>query len=128
MKSAKYLLLLQEKSRMNDSGLAKLLNITQPAISQYKAGKRVMDDETCLAIALQLDINPMEVIGAACIDRAEKSGQKSLWEVFMTRTANVKSAGVSAALVFAIVSIFLTPSPANAAPILKAENCSIYIM
>jgi DNA-binding XRE family transcriptional regulator len=128
MKSVRYLEKLQEKSKLNDTDLAKKLGVTQPAISNIKAGRRVMDDEVCLAIALQLDINPMEVIGAACIDRAEKSGQKSLWEVFMTRTANVKSAGVSAALIFAVVSIFMTPTPANAAPILKAENCSIYIM
>ncbi|MBC3935810.1 helix-turn-helix transcriptional regulator [Undibacterium sp. CY7W] len=128
MKSVKYLEKLKEEKHLSDAELSRLLNISKAAVSQYKSGVRVMDDETCLAIALQLSINPMEVIGAACIDRAEKSGQKSLWEVFMMRTANVKSAGVSAALIFAVVSMFLTPTPANAAPILKAENCSIYIM
>jgi hypothetical protein len=29
----------------------------------------------------------MEIIGAACIDRAEKSGQKSLWEVYDENSA-----------------------------------------
>lgn len=111
MKSVKYLEKLQKKENLNDTELAKLLGITQPSISNLKAGRRVMDDETCLAIALKLGINPIEIVGAACIDRAEKTGQKSLWEVFMTRTATTASA-----LLFAFfVNLFLTPEAANAA-------------
>lgn len=111
MKSAKYLQKLQEMRKINDTDLAKLLHLTQPAISNYKSGKRIMDDETCLAIALELGINPIEIVGAACIDRAEKTGQKSLWEVFMMRTATTASA-----LLFAFfVNLFLTPEAANAA-------------
>jgi hypothetical protein len=112
MKSVKYL--EQVKSRhglKNDLALANHLNWTSGKISQYMTGKRVMDDEACLAIALQLGINPMEVIGAACIDRAEKTGQKSLWEVFMSRTA----ATAAGALLVTGVNLFLTPGDANAA-------------
>lgn len=111
MKSVKYLLDLQERRRLTDTALANLLGISQPAVSQYKNGKRVMDDETCLAVALQLEIDPMQVLGAAFLDRAEKTGQRSLWEVFMNRAA----ATAGAVLVASSVNVFLTPNPANAA-------------
>jgi hypothetical protein len=86
------------------------MDMAPNTISQYMLGKRVMDDEACIAVALQLGIHPMEIIGAACIDRAEKSGQKSLWEVFMSRTA----AATAAVLVASGVNLLLTPSNAEA--------------
>jgi DNA-binding transcriptional regulator YdaS (Cro superfamily) len=110
MKSVKYLIELQRIRGLNDTALAKLLGVTQAAISHYKSGRRIMDDEACLAVALQLGTNPMEVIGAACIDRAEKTGQKSLWEVFMSRTA----AATAAVLVASGVNLFLTTENAEA--------------
>jgi len=128
MRSVKYLEKMQFEKRLNDTQAAALLKISKAAVSQYKSGNRIMDDETCLAIALELDINPMEIIGAACIDRAEKSGQKSLWEVFTTRTANVKSTGVTAALILSLVTIFMTPTPAKAAEIQATSDCHFYIM
>jgi len=111
MKSVKYLLDLQRKKSLNDTATAQLLGVTQAAISHYKTGRRVMDDETCLAIALQLEVDPLQIIGAACIDRAEKTGQKSLWEVFMARTA----ATAAAVLLASGVNLFLTPGNAEAA-------------
>lgn len=124
MKSIKYLEKLQYEKRINDAETSRLLKVSKAAISQYKSETRIMDDETCLAIALQLEINPMEIIGAACIDRAEKSGQKSLWEVFMTRTQTAKSAGVAAALLLVFVTLFLTPDAANAATTRVSESIS----
>lgn len=118
MKSVKYLEKLQIAEQLNDTELAKLLGITQPSISNLKAGRRIMDDETCLAIALKLGINPIEIVGAACIDRAEKTGQKSLWEVFMTRMA----ATASAILFVLFVNFILTPQAANAATMQVSEG------
>ncbi len=113
MKSVKYLdRVLQEKGFKNDFTLSKHLGWSSGAISMYRTGKRVMDDEACLAVALELNINPMEIVGAACMDRAEKTGQKSLWEVFMSRTAQATAASVLASLT---VTLFLTlPQPVQA--------------
>ena len=111
MKSVKYLLDLQERKNLSDTALASLLGVSQPAISQYKHARRIMDDETCLSVALHLGIEPMEILGAVFLDRAEKAGQRSVWEVFMNRAA--MTAG--AALVATSVNFFLTPTPANAA-------------
>lgn len=122
MKSVKFLEQLQARDNLNDTDLAKKLGISQPSISNLKAGRRVMDDETCLSLALELGINPMEIIGAACIDRAEKSGQKSLWEVFIQRTQTVKTASVSAALALVFVTNLLTPTEAKAAPAIEVSQ------
>ena len=127
MKSVKYLNDVKEKHGLkNDRQLAAHLDMTSGTISQYMNGKRVMDDETCIAVALALNIHPMEIIGAACIDRAEKSGQKSLWEVFMTRTA----ATAASVLLASSVNLFLTPGQAEAAQVkapLSADNAqSLY--
>lgn len=112
MRSVKYIEQLRETlTRKSDQEVADKLGISRAAVNHYKTGFRVMDDETCLALALQLNIDPMEIIGAACMDRAEKSGQKSLWEVFMSRTA----AAAATVLMASGVTIFLTPGNAEAA-------------
>lgn len=102
----------------NDFALATKLGWSTGAISMYRQGKRVMDDEACLALALEIGISPLEIIGAACLDRAEKSGKSSLWEVFMNRAA----ATAGAVLVATSVNVFLTPSPANAASMRVSEG------
>ena len=83
-----------------------------------------MSNEVCLKVAAGLDLDsPLPVIMAADMDRAEKTGQQSLWEVFLPRMA-----GVSAALLLGIVTNFVTPSPAQAAPALENGANAIYIM
>lgn len=114
MKSVKYLNDLQKMTGLNDTALGKELGVSQAAISQYKGGKRIMDDETCLAVANLLNVDPILIVAAACVDRAEKTGQRSLWETFlMSRMAT------AATLLFLVsVNLFLTPEKAEAAPAL----------
>ncbi|MFZ6648890.1 helix-turn-helix domain-containing protein [Undibacterium sp. TJN25] len=111
MKSVKYLEMLQSKQQLGITEMAKLLKITQPAMSNIFAGRRIMENETCIALALALQIEPIKIIMAADMDRAERSGQKSLWEVFTARMA----ATASALLLAFVVNLFLTPTPAEAA-------------
>nr|WP_315468243.1 Cro/Cl family transcriptional regulator [uncultured Undibacterium sp.] len=122
MKSVKFLETLQSEKNLNDSEVAQLLKKSKSSISQYKSGARVMDEEMCLALAMELDIDPLKIIAAAGMDRAEKSGQKSLWEVFMTRTQTAKTAGVSALLCFVFVINFMTTQEAKAAPVLALNG------
>jgi hypothetical protein len=119
MKSVKFIDQLKTQEGLkNDLAAAKFLGWTSGKISQYRTGTRVMDDEACLALALALNIDPLQVVGAACIDRAEKSGQSSLWEVFMSRTA----ATAASVLLATSVSLFLTVPDANAATMRVAED------
>jgi transcriptional regulator with XRE-family HTH domain len=92
MKSTKFLADLSEMTGKSDRQLALQLNVTHSSISQYRSGKRIMDNEACIAVALALGIDPMKVIMAADMDRAERSGQQSLWEVFTQRMAKANNA------------------------------------
>lgn len=127
MKSAEYL--DQVKTKLNlhtDKDLAEHFKVTKAAISQYKSGARIMENEMCLAVALELDIDPMRVIMAADMDRANRSGQHSLWTVFSQRMA----ATAASALLVAGVTLFLTPQNANAstykASSTPAESTNLY--
>jgi len=116
MRSVKYLEMVKEKHDLkNDRKLALFLQKGTNTISQYMSGSRVMDEETCLAVAMALDIEPTKVLMAAGIDRAEKTGQKSLWEVFSQRMA------ITASLIL-VVNLFLTPEKAEAAPLLAHKS------
>lgn len=123
MKSTKYLdRAIKELNLKNDSGLAREMEWPTSKISQYRTGKRTMDNEACLALAIKLGIDPMPIIMAADIDRAERTGQHSLWEVFSRRTATAASV-----LAVVLVNFLLTPTPSEAAPALhKAESTNVY--
>ncbi len=124
MKSVKYLdELMKAKNLKNDAELARYLDWATSKISQYRTGKRMMDNEACLAIALKLGIDPLKIIMAADIDRAERAGQHSLWEVFSQRTATT-TASAALALAIGVVTLFVTPTPSEAAPVLKHNDAT----
>ncbi|MFX3549757.1 Cro/Cl family transcriptional regulator [Ralstonia mannitolilytica] len=101
----------------NDRGLAKLLELVPSAVSHYRTGRRSMDNEVCLRLAQLLDMeNPMPIIMAADMDRAERAGQRSLWEVFSPRMAHSGLMAVLVALGLGVTN-FVTPSTAKAAPL-----------
>ncbi|KVC68793.1 Cro/Cl family transcriptional regulator [Burkholderia ubonensis] len=113
MRSPKYLdQLRQHKGFKNDTELAEFLGVKQNTISQYRHGKGFMSNDVCLKVAAGLGMdNPLLIIMAADMDRAEKAGQQSLWEIFLP-----KMVGFSAAVAIGIITYFVTPSPAQAAP------------
>lgn len=120
MKSTKYLDDLMRKNEFRrDKELAKLLGVTAATISQYRSGARVMDNETCLRIAIALETDPMPIIMAADIDRAERSGQRSLWESFSRKAAAFAGVAVMASS----VNLFLTVDKAEASILpMKTES------
>jgi transcriptional regulator with XRE-family HTH domain len=119
MKSAEYLDQVKQKLNLaTDKELAEHFNVTKAAISQYKSGTRIMENEMCLAIALELNIDPMRVIMAADIDRATRSGQNSLWTVFSQRM----TATAASAILALGVNLILTAPDANAATMRVAEG------
>ena len=101
-----------------DKQLAEWLGVTPVSVSNYRAGDRFMDNEKCVKIALELDMDPLKVIMATDMDKADRTGQKSLWSVFSERMA----ATAAAALLAAGVTLFLTPGDANAASMRVPEG------
>ena len=128
MQSVKYLEAVKTRYNIKtDAGLAEKIGVGKSAVSHYMKGARVMDEETCLAVALALEVNPMEVMMAAGIDRAEKAGQKSLWTVFSQRMA----ATAATVAMASAVTLFLTPQNAEArtySPASAQNSYQIYIM
>jgi predicted transcriptional regulator len=122
MRSLKYLEMVKEKYALNSAtAVAVKLGLSKQAVSNYLNGNRVMDDETVAAVALALNLTEhqtMELVMAAGMDRAEKAGQKSLWEVFSQRMTAVAASAVMAAG----VTLFLTPAPADAAT-MRDSSC-----
>jgi transcriptional regulator with XRE-family HTH domain len=59
--------------------LAQRLGITRPAISQYMAGTRIMDDYTAARVAKVLGIDPLQVIAAANAEREKDSERRGFW-------------------------------------------------
>jgi len=114
MRSLKYLEMLKEKYRLNSAtAVAVKLGLSKQAVSNYLNANRVMDENTCLAVAMALELSEhetMQLLMAAGIDRAEKTGQESLWTVFSQRMATV----AASALLVVGVTGFLTPQNAEA--------------
>lgn len=110
-----------------DKQLADWLGVTPVSISNYRHGERFMDNEKCVKLALELDIDPLKIIMATDMDKADRTGQQSLWTVFSQRMA----ATAASALLVAGVTLFLTPQNAEAHtynPSVAQENGCIYIM
>lgn len=81
MKSAEFInQLIEQNNLKNDSAASKFLNWSSGQMSQYRTGKRIMDNEAAIQLAIALNINPLAVIMAADIDRAQKAGKSSAWE------------------------------------------------
>lgn len=105
--------LIEKKGLKNDLGLAKHMGWSSGRMSQYRTGKRIMDNELCVRLAMELDMeNPLPIIMAADMDRAERAGQRSLWEVFSPRMAH--SAATILVLATAGVTNFVTPTTLQA--------------
>lgn len=129
MRSERFLDAVKERHGLaSDTALAEFLGVTQAGISHYRSGRRTMDNETCLRIAQALDMDdPMPVIMSADMDRAERAGQHSLWEVFSRRMARAATPATLAVLV-ASVTNFVTPTPAQAAPALDSAGKTVRLM
>jgi transcriptional regulator with XRE-family HTH domain len=125
VRTGKYLdAVIERHDLKNDRKLAEFLGVAQSAISQYRTGKRSMDNEMCLRVAQALDMtDPLPIIMAADLDRAERAGQRSLWEVFSPRMAHSGLVAVLVALGLGVTN-FVTPSPAEAAPLSHSTGSS----
>lgn len=69
----------------SDYALAKALGVGQSAIIGYRAGRTTINDDTALAIAQLLDLNPLEVIATANAERAKTPEMKARWTGVMEK-------------------------------------------
>jgi transcriptional regulator with XRE-family HTH domain len=64
----------------SDYALAKALCVTRAAVSKYRLGLSVFDDNTALRVAEVLSVTPFEVIAAANAERSKDEPVRALWE------------------------------------------------
>lgn len=81
----------------SDYALAKYLKVHPTTISQYKLGKRVIDDLAAAKIADALGIPAITVIAAANMEREKDAEKREYWENFYKRLGGI-AAGVLAVL------------------------------
>ena len=69
----------------SDYALAKILGVSQPAVSSYRAGNSKISDDVALTVAEILEIHPLQVIAAANAERAKTPEQKARWASVMEK-------------------------------------------
>jgi hypothetical protein len=104
-------------AQKHDSALAKKLGWGNGVIPNYRAGRRIMDNEACIALALEIGCDPLPIIMAADMDRAERAGQHSLWEVFSARMT-----ATAASVILCILAVAGVTAPDNANASVRFEN------
>jgi ribosome-binding protein aMBF1 (putative translation factor) len=98
MKTLEYLDAAKAKLGIaSDYALAKKLNMTTTAISNYRVGRSRMDDDVALKVAKILEIDPLEVIAAANVERSKTPEIKALWMGVMEKFSMGFNALISAA-------------------------------
>jgi len=115
----------EAKAKMSiesDYAMAKWLGVGRAAVSNWRVGRNVIDDYAAAKIAEVLELNPMEIIAAANIEREKDEERKRFWQKYWERLG-----GIAAGFILA-VNLIMTPTPSEAAPILKPEAKTLYIM
>lgn len=69
----------------SDYALAKRLGFPFSTMSNYRTGRRILDDDAALSVALALGIHPFEVIAAANVERAKTPEQRARWSGVMEK-------------------------------------------
>lgn len=69
----------------SDYALAKRLGFPLSTVSNYRTGRRVLDDDAALAVALALGLHPFTVIASANAERAKTPEQRARWSGVMEK-------------------------------------------
>jgi predicted transcriptional regulator len=69
----------------SDYALAKVLGITQAAMSSYRTGNSKFNDDVALTVAEILGMHPLAVIAVANAERAKSDKQKARWATVMEK-------------------------------------------
>lgn len=69
----------------SDYALAKVLGVTQTAVSSYRTGNSKISDDVALTVAEILGMHPLVVIAAANAERAKTDEQKARWTGLMEK-------------------------------------------
>lgn len=97
--------------------LGKMLDMSQPTISGAKAQKRPLTAKAVVQLAEFIDADLKAVIAANELVTEKDEKKRAFWHPFVNHAT-----AASVALAFSLVTNFVTPSPAEAAPLRYAEK------
>jgi hypothetical protein len=106
----------------SDYALAKALDIHTGLISDYRALKREPDEYACLKFAEVLELDAEMLIVHFAARKAKNPKVKEYLQKYYERLGGL------AAGIFLAVSLIMTPTPSEAAPLLKSGASTMYIM
>ncbi|WP_426078885.1 DUF3693 domain-containing protein [Janthinobacterium sp. PSPC3-1] len=69
----------------SDYALAKRLGFSLSTVSNYRTGRRILDDDAALDIAMALEVHPFEVIASVNAERAKTPEQRARWSGVMEK-------------------------------------------
>lgn len=104
--------------------VAKFLGQTDTAVARWSHGKGSFSDETAMAFADLLDIDPAYVVACMHAERAKHAKEKQLWERIATTMTGL-AAGLAIML---ILPTFTLPEGAANLAFLGFTSPSLYIM
>lgn len=106
----------------SDYAMAKWLGVGRAAVSNWRVKRNFIDDYAAAKIAEALGIDPMMVIAAANAEREKDVEKRGYWKKYYERLGGL------AASILLCVTFIVTPTPSEAAPLLKDESARVYIM
>lgn len=105
------------------TALGRMFGLVQQSISEAKHQKRPLPLDAAVKLADYIGADRMAVIAANELVTEKKEEKRAFWTPFVQ---HAKAASI--ALTFSLVTNFVTPSPAEAAPVLKTTRDAICIM
>ncbi|HSI23794.1 MAG TPA: helix-turn-helix domain-containing protein [Methylophilaceae bacterium] len=106
----------------SDYRLARIVDISDQRLSDYRRGKRIPDAYACSKIAEVLEVDEMKLIAHFEAMSAKIPKIREYWEKKLERLGGI------AAAIFVVVNLIMTPTPSQAAPMLKQDGSAMYIM
>lgn len=105
------------------TALAKALDLTQPKLSEIKAGRAPLPDRSVALLANYLNIRVGDVFVSSRFFYAKTAEEKELYRPFVEH-ARAAMIAVTSGLVIS----FVTPTSAEASPSIESRNPTMYIM
>ncbi len=93
------------------TALGKLLDMSQPTISNVKAGKRPLPLDAVFKLADYINADLRALIAANELVTEKKEEKRRFWSPFVE---HARAASFALALTIALITNFVTPTPANA--------------
>jgi len=115
----KYFIERAEKAAGSQKALGLILGVAPGNLRNAKAGIQGLPAYACVLIAKLIDVPEITVIAASELVTEKKAERRAIFAPFVSKAAVV---------LIGVVTLNMTPTPANAAPVLDKSLTTLYIM